>query len=159
MANISERLFSQIERSVPFSSVDLMVFKDNKIILTKRRIPPYRNYWHLPGSIVKKGERVIETVRRSAKEELGISIDSISFINYYDSVFRTRHYVSHLFITEYAGGEIKLNFQSSDFLFASPDLLPKNIIPLHKRMIEDVMQLRSYKEVGSSSITQNHKTK
>ncbi len=52
---IPAKVFKQIEKFIPFPSVDVFILKDDKVILTKRSIPPYRGYWHLPGRIIKKG--------------------------------------------------------------------------------------------------------
>jgi len=54
VVKIPNEIFKQIEKYMPFPSVDIVILKDQKIILTKRTIPPYRGYWNLPGSVILK---------------------------------------------------------------------------------------------------------
>ncbi len=138
---IPSDLFKRIEKLVPLSSVDVMVLIEGKIILTKRRITPYRGYWHLPGSIILKGERVIDAVHRSVREELGIEVKDVRFVNYYEMFSRIRHYITHLFVARYGSGNFKLDFQSSGIRLVRPDRIPSLTIPAHKLEIKDAMKI------------------
>ena len=75
---IPAKIFNEIQKWIPFSSVDIIIFKDHKIILTRRDIPPYRGYWHLPGSVILKNEKMADTVKRNSREELGIEVVNLS---------------------------------------------------------------------------------
>ena len=88
---------------MPFPSVDIIILKDQKIILTKRTIPPYRGYWNLPGSVILKNEKMVDTVKRSSKEELGIEVVNPTFIGNYETFTKFRHYITHLFLQCFAG--------------------------------------------------------
>jgi 8-oxo-dGTP pyrophosphatase MutT (NUDIX family) len=85
VVKIPNDIFKQIEKYMPFSSVDIIILKDQKIILTKRSIPPYRGYWNLPGSVILKNEKMVATVKRSSKEELGIEVVNPTFIGNYET--------------------------------------------------------------------------
>ncbi len=140
VSKIPSGFFRQIERFMPLSSVDVVVLKDCKIVLTKRHISPYRGYWHLPGSIILKGERVVDAVYRSVKEELGIEVSDVTFVNYYELFTRARHYIAHLFMAKYVGGNFTLDFQGSDIKFVTPSRIPDRTIPAHKLEIKDAMK-------------------
>ncbi len=140
---IPSELFKRIEKLIPLSSVDVMVVIEGKIILTKRRIPPYRGHWHLPGSIILKGEGVIDAVHRSVREELGIEVRDVRFVNYYELFSRMRHYIAHLFVAKYESGNFKLDFQSSGIRLVRPDRIPSLTIPAHKLEIKDAMKNRN----------------
>jgi 8-oxo-dGTP diphosphatase len=81
--------------------------KENKVLLTKRNIKPYKNYWCLPGGHVEKGERVDKAVRREVREETGLEFEP-EFFNYYDEIILEKdwHAVTLIFIGN-PRGEIK----------------------------------------------------
>lgn len=125
---------------MPFSSVDIIIkYKNEGIILTKRAIRPYRGWWHLPGSVILKNEKMVDTVKRSACEELRIQLVNIQFLGNYELFTKRRHYITHTFVARYKSGEIKLDEQSSDISIVSPRQMPKNIIPIQKLMIQDAL--------------------
>lgn len=57
-----------------------------EILLTKRQKPPFAGSWHLPGSFVLKGEALIDCVRRVAKEELGVKVESVKLAGAFDDI-------------------------------------------------------------------------
>lgn len=130
---------------MPFSSVDIVIFKDQKIILTKRTIPPYCGYWNLPGSVILKNEKMVDTVKRSSKEELGINVVEPTFIGNYETFTKFRHYITHLFVTKLKSGKIKLDFQSSSVILVDPTHIPNHTVPIQKLMIKDVLKNRKRK--------------
>jgi ADP-ribose pyrophosphatase YjhB (NUDIX family) len=125
---------------MPFSSVDIIILKDEKIFLTKRAIPPYRDYWSLPGSIILKNEKMDDAVKRSSKEELGIEVIKPTFIGNYETFTRFRHYITHLFFTKHKSGRIKLDFQSSQVMLVDPNGIPRHTVPIQRLMIKDALK-------------------
>jgi ADP-ribose pyrophosphatase YjhB (NUDIX family) len=125
---------------MPFSSVDIIILKDQKIILTKRTIPPYRGYWNLPGSVILKNEKMVAAVKRSSKEELGIEVVNPTFIGNYETFTKFRHYITHLFATKHKSGKIKLDFQSSHIMLVDPYHIPNHTVPIQKLMIKDALK-------------------
>jgi 8-oxo-dGTP diphosphatase len=146
IVKIPSNIFKQIERYIPFSSVDIVILKDEKIILAKRNIPPYRGYWSLPGSIILKNEKMVDTVNRSSKEELGIEVVNCTFIGTYETFTKYRHYIAHLFVAKYKSGKIKLDFQSSRGMLVDPKSIPDNTVPIQKLMIKDALKNNLYRK-------------
>lgn len=140
---IPKEIFDYIENYIPFSSVDILInYKGEGIILTKRTIHPYRGWWHLPGSVILKNEKIVDTVKRSAREELGIQLAKIQFLGNYELFTKHRHYITHTFIAEYKSGKIKLDEQSSAISVVNPRQIPKNTIPIQKLMIQDALNAK-----------------
>ena len=139
VAKIPSTLFKQIERYMPFSSVDVAILKDEKIILTKRNIAPYRGYWHLPGSIILKNEKMIDTVKSCTTGELGIEVLNPTFVGNYETFTRYRHYITHLFVAKYKSGKITLDFQSIRETLVDSHTIPNHTVPIQKLMIYDVL--------------------
>lgn len=137
---IPKEIFDYIENYVPFSSVDIIInYKNEGIILTKRAIRPYRGWWHLPGSVILKNERMVDAVKRSAREELGLELINIQFLGNYELFTKRRHYITHAFAAQYESGEIKLDKQSSDISILGPRQIPRNTIPIQKLMVQDAL--------------------
>lgn len=64
----------------PKPAVSLLIMNSNKqILLTKRSKDPFKNYWHLPGSFLFKGELIEECILRIAKEEVEIDLKNKKF--------------------------------------------------------------------------------
>jgi len=60
-------------------SVDAVVFgykeKSLNVLLIKRDIEPFKNYWALPGGLVLENESLEHAVERELKEETNITVD------------------------------------------------------------------------------------
>lgn len=71
---------------VPRVAVDLVVKKNDEVLLTKRKRKPFAGYWHLPGSFVLKGEKLEECAQRVAGEELGTRVVAIKLAGVFDNI-------------------------------------------------------------------------
>lgn len=84
---IPDKLYRQILKSVPISTVDLVVIdkpnKNNKFLLGKRKNNPYKGKWFIPGGRVLLGETLEEAVQRNLKQELGLHSKKIKFLFHY----------------------------------------------------------------------------
>ena len=50
-----------------------------EILLVKRKYPPKKGYWDIPGGFVDFGETIEESLRREIKEELEIDITDLKY--------------------------------------------------------------------------------
>jgi ADP-ribose pyrophosphatase YjhB (NUDIX family) len=126
--------YDRLRKYFAFSCADLVIFDGKSVLLTKRTRHPYKGYWHLPGSIIHKNEKITDTVKRSAKEELNLDVDVIKFLGFYESLDKYRHDISHGFVVS-ATGKMKTDYQSSDLRFF--EHLPRRLVPHHRKMIID----------------------
>ena len=60
--------------------------KPEKILLTRRNIPPFKEYWCLPGGHIDKYEKAIDGVVREIQEETGLNLEPI-FLHFFDEIF------------------------------------------------------------------------
>ena len=58
------------------------------MILIKRKYPPFRDYYALPGGFIQKGETQKEALIREVKEETNLNVKIIGKVGYYDEVGR-----------------------------------------------------------------------
>ena len=54
----ADKQYNEFRNFFPFSCVDIVLFQKNSFLLTKRTNPPYKDYWHLPGSIIRRNEKM-----------------------------------------------------------------------------------------------------
>jgi len=135
----TEKEYWQFCKCFPFSCVDLIIFQNDAILLTKRTRKPFKGKWHLPGSMIRKNERMKDAIQRTAKEELNLYVKIEEFLGVYESLDSFRHDLSHAFIISILRGKIKPDFQSSDLKFFKK--IPSNVIPIHYKMIQDAKTL------------------
>jgi 8-oxo-dGTP diphosphatase len=129
--------FREFGKSFPFSVVEIIIRdKNNRFLLTKRAITPYKNKWHFPGGVVERNTSLEKMVKIVAKRELNVNVKIDKFVGVYESILPERHDISHLYIVHITKGDIKLDYQSTEAKFF--DKIPKNIIPLHQKMWQDV---------------------
>ncbi len=62
------------------------IIEDNEgnIVLIKRKYPPFKDFYALPGGLVEKGENLKHALIREVEEETNLGIQIIKKIGYYD---------------------------------------------------------------------------
>lgn len=133
-----QKEYDDFRKYFAFSCVDMVILDGRSVLLTKRTRNPYRGYWHLPGSMIHKNEKMTDAVLRSAKEELGLDVKIQDFLGVYESMHPFRHDISHGFVVKVTGGKIQTDDQSSEYRFFSR--MPSKIIPHHKMVIRDALK-------------------
>lgn len=80
----------------PALTVDGVWIERGRILLVRRRFPPFEGRWALPGGFVEVGETVEAAVRREVKEETGLSPAGVALLGVYSDPSRDprRHTVS-----------------------------------------------------------------
>ena len=98
---LDDATFKTIIDSAPLISIDILLKKDNKILLGKRINKPAQGYFFSTGGKVNKNETIDSAMARIAKNELNIELKYIpKFIGifehfYDDSIYKnvSTHYV------------------------------------------------------------------
>ncbi len=123
-------------------TVDAIIPVEGKIVLVKRKNPPYRGYYALPGGIVEYGERVEDAVLREAEEETGIKGSVHSLVGVYSDPGRDPrgHFVSICFIVLPEGGEMRAGSDADNIALFPPESVPELAFD-HNRMIEDAREV------------------
>jgi ADP-ribose pyrophosphatase YjhB (NUDIX family) len=122
--------FKRIYSRVPRLCVEVILIKNGKVLLVRRNIEPALGQWHTPGGTVLKGEQLIETVRRVAKEELGIAVQVKKFLGVLEYHSFKNYYSQDIglaFLVEQKGSKkivLDKNGRAYDFFSTIP---PKTI--------------------------------
>ena len=87
----------------PIVGVGVVILRDRRILLEKRKNDPGKGKWSIPGGIVELGENIEETVIREVKEETGLNVENPEHIDIVDN------------ITKDEKGQIKYHFVIIDY--------------------------------------------
>lgn len=131
--------FKSIYTKVPRLTVELLVKSSQGILLVKRAIPPSVGSWYLPGGTVLFDETVEQAVERVAKEELGVEVATLKFLevkDWYKTKNALGHPVSLIYQVKLKNSQIKLDRQSSDYgFFMKP---PRKIMKEYKILFKSI---------------------
>ncbi|HIE34366.1 MAG TPA: NUDIX hydrolase [Candidatus Altiarchaeales archaeon] len=105
-----------MERKFPRLTVDAIILRKYSIILIKRKNPPFKGMWALPGGFVEYGETVEEAIIRETKEETGLDVEILNLFNVYSKSDRDPrcHTVSIVFLCRATGGGLNASSDSAD---------------------------------------------
>ena len=98
-----------------FINVDGVYVKDNKILLLKRSVIPFKGLWHVIGGQVEENETLKEALRREFKEEtsLDVKIGKIIDGRIEETFDRVKIVVTFEIID--VKGEITLNHENEEY--------------------------------------------
>ena len=82
-----------------------VIIKDSKTLLAKRKGSHAAGTYGSCGGHVEFGESPIDTVKREAREELGIEVGNIRFVSCMNLRKYGKHYVDISFVAEIVSGE------------------------------------------------------
>ena len=73
---LNKDVFTQVIRSAPLVSIDLIIINENgEVLLGERLNRPAQGYWFVPGGRIQKNESLAKAFLRLTNEELGKSYD------------------------------------------------------------------------------------
>jgi 8-oxo-dGTP diphosphatase len=95
----------------PLAGVGVIVWRENQVLLVRRKNPPAEGQWGLPGGKQQLGETLIEAAVREVREETGIDIAVTGIVTAIDAITRDAkdkieyHYTIIEMAAEYVSGE------------------------------------------------------
>ena len=124
-------------------TVDCAVFSGEGVVLIKRKNPPFRGAYALPGGFVEEDETVEEACIREALEETGLAIQNLKLVGVYSTPGRDPRgrTVSVAFLAE----------ADLDFLQAGDDAAEAEVVKDwedtdlafdHKKIISDALKIK-----------------
>jgi len=114
----------------PLVGVGAVVIEENRVLLIRRGTPPLLGEWSLPGGVLECGETLREAVKREAREETGLLVETAEMLGVYERVIRDDagrvryHYVLLDFLCRPAGGDLKAGSDAADVRWFTRDELP-----------------------------------
>ena len=68
------------------SVVAVILDEEERVLLTKRSVPPFKDMWVMPGGKIGLGEPIVEALKREVREEVGIKVDVDDLIDVFEHV-------------------------------------------------------------------------
>lgn len=99
----------------PALSADCVVVRGGKVLLIRRKNPPFMGRWALPGGFVEPGETLAEAARRELREETGLRALSLRQVEAFGDPGRDpRGWVVSVAFFIRAAGELKAGDDAAD---------------------------------------------
>lgn len=94
----------------PKIGVGVIVLKDNRVLMLKRKNAHGNGSWCFPGGHLEFNEGVEDCAIRETLEETGIRIKNLRFGPFTNDVFKEegKHYVTLFMIADYDSGEARI---------------------------------------------------
>jgi ADP-ribose pyrophosphatase YjhB (NUDIX family) len=126
----------------PALTVDVIIVIDGKIVLIKRKYPPFG--WALPGGFVEKGETVEAAARREVLEETGLQLESLAQFRVYSEPSRDQRFHSITVVFSALGkGDAHAASDASGLQICDILYLPDDIAFDHRRIIKEYFSRKS----------------
>ena len=110
----------------PQIAVGAVVIRDEKVLLVKRRKPPGKGLWSIPGGRVELGETLKEAAEREVKEEAGVIIRAKDPVYTFDLIDRDKqgyirfHYVIVDLLADYVSGKPNAGSDACEARWVTP---------------------------------------
>lgn len=93
----------------PKVGIGVLIFKNGKILLSKRKASHGKGEYASPGGHLEYMESFVECAKRETKEEANIEIDNVRFLNVSNlKSYAPKHYVHIQLIADWKSGEPKV---------------------------------------------------
>lgn len=114
----------------PQVGIGVLVFKDGKLLLHRRKGSLGNGEYSAIGGHLEFGESFVDGVKREAREEAGIEIDSVRFLNISNTItYQKKHYVDISLAADWKSGEPQVlePEKCESWGWYNLDNLPKNL--------------------------------
>ena len=85
---IPDDLYREIITVIPIVCVDIVIRNEaGKVLLARRKNEPLKSQWWVVGGRIQSGESVRQACIRKTFEEVGLEINELQFLGYYEDMF------------------------------------------------------------------------
>jgi 8-oxo-dGTP diphosphatase len=138
------------EYSNPTPTADIILQRDSKILMVRRKKDPFKGQLALPGGFINEGETAEEAARREAIEETTLEVEPIEILGVYSDPKRDprKHIMSIVFVGIIVGGSDKAGDDAESIEWVELGTIEKQEIAFDHAQI-----LRDYKKWKTSDGT------
>ncbi len=124
----------------------VLILNKNKETLLLKRGKNSKNevgYWNKPGGALDYGEKVIDALKREAREEIGVEIDIWGYLPHADSIMKKdgQHWVGFNYLANIKSGTARIMepHKFDDMQWFGLDKLPKKLSPMTREAIKNYL--------------------
>jgi 8-oxo-dGTP diphosphatase len=134
----------------PIPTADIILQRDSKILMVRRKKDPFKGQLALPGGFINEGETAEEAARREAIEETTLEVEPIEILGVYSDPKRDprKHIMSIVFVGIIVGGSDKAGDDAESIEWVELGTIEKQEIAFDHAQI-----LRDYKKWKTSDGT------
>ncbi len=134
----------------PCATADIIVERNNKILLIRRKHEPFRDKWAIPGGFINCDKETLrEAGARELEEETGliIRVENLELFNEYSSPDRDPrgHVISHVYIAREWTGKLKAGDDAKKARFFSLCNLPLPLAFDHEQILQNYQTQKQLK--------------
>ena len=129
--------------------VNIIVIRDDKILLGKRKNVYGDGLWGMPGGHLEFSEGMAEAAKRELLEETGLTAEAFSYVNLFnDKLDNSRHYLHVSFLAKGVKGEpvLKEPDRCYEWQWFKLSDLPEDLFLPHKPNIEGFIKGVNFSE-------------
>ncbi|SDZ79290.1 mutator mutT protein [Desulfuromusa kysingii] len=122
-----------LQRQIKTSVVACIMDDKDRILLTRRNIPPFFGQWVMPGGKIDHGESIESALLREVEEEVGLKVKIDKLVDIYEHLAignKKDHYIILYYRAIALSSELKLNYSElSEAVWFSDHQLPDLNVP------------------------------
>lgn len=124
----------------------VFVFKNNKLLLGKRKNVYGAGSWGLPGGHLESGEKIGDRAKKELLEEINLKAERFEFVCLVNDNREDQHYIQIGFLAKDIKGEVVLNEpdRCEEWKWFDVNDLPKNIFASAKDIIQAFIKKSSF---------------
>jgi 8-oxo-dGTP diphosphatase len=134
----------------PTPTVDMVLERDSKILMVKRKKDPFKDHLALPGGFVNEGETIEDAMKREAMEETSLEVHPIDILGVYSDPRRDprKHIITVVFVGIIVRGETRAGDDAASIewiqLGSIDQLRRQNLFAFdHAQILRDYSQWKS----------------
>ena len=127
----------------PIPMVDIIIEKDDKIVLIRRGFEPFKGMLAIPGGYMEAGETIENAATREAKEETSLDVELIDILGVYSDPKRDprKYSIATVFIGRPIKGNLKADSDAEEAnWFKIDDRILNELSFDHKKIINDYLK-------------------
>lgn len=127
----------------PVPAAGVVIEKEGRILLVKRKYEPYKGDWCLPAGFMEYDESPEQCAIRETKEELNVDVKLDGLYGVYSGKDDPRtHAVLVMYWAKVIGGKLKPGDDAEEIKFFAKDKVPDNIAFLaHRQIIKEFFEI------------------
>jgi len=133
----------------PIPMVDIIIERDDKIVLIKRGTEPFKGMLAIPGGYMELGETIENAAAREAKEETSLIVELIDILGVYSDPKRDprKHSIATVFIGRPNKGNLKADSDAKEAFWMNVDEIESHEFAFdHKKILTDYLKWKEKKE-------------